>query len=135
MRILITDDDVTFLKKMEKMLSLEQHSIITTCSGEQALSELRERNIDLIVTDLKMAGMSGWELIQRVKASKPESKIIVVTGYETADLASEAKKIGADEFFLKPFDFSEFIAKIRHIESELKIQKHIINSDFANSLR
>ncbi len=125
MKIMVIDDDATFLAKMEQILSLEEHSVSTAISGENALSILNENEFDLILMDLKMPNLSGTDLIRKVRDIGCESIIIMITGYGTIESAVQTIKAGAYDYILKPFEFSVLKTKIKQVESELKLRKSL----------
>lgn len=125
MRILVIDDDEIFLNQMEKNLILEQHSVVTTTSGNKALSILDENDFDLILMDLKMPGLSGVDLIRRIRDLGINSIIIVITGYGTIDSAVQTTRAGAYDYILKPFKFSVLSDKIKDVELEINLRRNI----------
>ena len=125
MRIIVIDDDETFLGKMEKILSLENYSVATANSGEKAISILNETPFDLILMDLKMPGLSGVDLIQKIREMGCTSIIIVITGYGTIESAVQTTRAGAFDYILKPFDFSVLKSKIQEVKSELELRNSI----------
>src|SRR6266849_622071 len=82
-------------------------------SGSQALEALREKPFDAVVTDLKMPGMDGMELLREVSALWPEVAVVMITAHGTIPAAVEAMKAGAADFVLKPFDREEILYAIR----------------------
>ena len=125
MKIMVIDDDETFLAKMEKILILEEHSVITAISGEKALSMLNENGFELILMDLKMPGLSGVDLIQKIREAGCNAIIIMITGYGTIESAVQTTKAGAYDYILKPFEFSLLKNKIKEVESELNLRKNL----------
>ncbi|MHA1265393.1 MAG: response regulator [Candidatus Helarchaeota archaeon] len=134
MRLLIIDDDETFLDKMKKVLSFDNYSIITCLSGIEALSILKEREFDLIFVDLKMPGLSGIELIQKIRELS-SAFIIVITGYGTIESAVKAIKSGAYEYLLKPFDYEELRKKIKEVKGEIEFREKIRFSKAQENLK
>ncbi len=126
MRIMVIDDDETFLAKMEKILSLEDHSIVTAISGEKAILMLNEDQFDLILMDLKMPGLSGVDLINEIRGTGCTSMIIVITGYGTIESAVQTTRAGAYDYILKPFEFALLKSKIREVESELELRTNLV---------
>lgn len=110
--ILIVDDEVEYTKVLKKILSLEGFNIQTVSSGDEALFKLRLKPYDLVLTDLMMDGMNGMELLEHVKASTPETFVILMTAYATIDNAVEAMKKGADSYFVKGNDPDELVTEI-----------------------
>ncbi|MBI3021692.1 MAG: sigma-54-dependent Fis family transcriptional regulator [Candidatus Omnitrophica bacterium] len=103
-RILVVDDERNVLTSFQKLLGKEGHEVVTARSGEQALSLLGAQVPDLILMDIRMAGLSGLETFQRAKAVAPKVPVIMMTAYGTTETAIEAMKLGAFEYTLKPFD-------------------------------
>jgi ActR/RegA family two-component response regulator/DNA-binding HxlR family transcriptional regulator len=125
MRILIVDDNKTFLEKLEQILRLDRHEVSSALSGKEALVKITEKEFDLLVTDLKMNDISGIELIRQLKSQGLNIMSIVVTGYGTIDTAVEAMKVGAFDYLLKPFEISILKSKLKEVEMELKLRKSL----------
>jgi DNA-binding response OmpR family regulator/DNA-binding HxlR family transcriptional regulator len=123
MRILIVDDNKTFLEKLEKILILERHEIRSALSGKEALKLTSEQEFDLLLTDLKMGDISGIDLIRILRDQGLDIMSIVITGYGTIDSAVEAMKTGAYDYILKPFEISNLKAKIKEVERELRLRE------------
>ncbi len=102
-RILVVDDEKIIRDGCEKVLSKEGWEVRTASSGVAGLEILQERPYDLLLLDLKMPGLSGMEVLQRVKELYPELLVVVITGYATVESAVEAMKAGAYDFISKPF--------------------------------
>jgi len=111
-RILVVDDERNVLTSFQKLLGKEGHEVMTAKSGEQALSLLESQVPDLILMDIRMAGLSGLETFQRAKTIAPKIPVIMMTAYGTTETAIEAMKLGAFEYTLKPFDIPRLKALI-----------------------
>ncbi len=103
-RILAVDDQRYFRELITALLSQEGFEVRTASSGEEALQVLEVERFDVVVTDLVMPGMSGTDLVSRIKARDPEQDVVVVTGVVDVRSAVDAMKVGASEYLLKPFD-------------------------------
>ncbi len=125
MNILIVDDDEVFLDKIQKILTLNHYKIVTANSGNQALTKIDGNYYDLILTDLKMPGLSGVELIKKIREKGIQSMIIVITGYGTIESAVDSIKAGAYDYILKPFEISILWEKIKEVERELELRKRL----------
>ncbi len=125
MRILIVDDNKTFLEKLEQILLLDRHEVSSALSGEEALGIIAEKDIDLLITDLKMNDISGIDLIRKLRNQGLNIVSIVVTGYGTIDTAVEAMKVGAFDYLLKPFEISNLKTKLKEVEMEIKLRKNL----------
>lgn len=103
-RILVVDDEKIIRDGCTKILSKEEGcEVQTVASGEDGLRRLQEAPWDLLLLDLKMPGLSGMEVLQRVQENYPDLLVVVITGYATVESAVEAMKAGAYDFVPKPF--------------------------------
>lgn len=102
-KILVADDEVMMRNLILKILESEGYQITMASSGDEALAMLKENNYDMLLTDVKMPGMSGFELLKQVKENWPDMAVIVMTGYGDAYTIKEALLLGADEYVSKPF--------------------------------
>ncbi len=125
MKILVVDDNRTFLEKLKQILVLDQHEVSLALSGEEALRKFAEKDFDLLITDLKMGDISGIDLIRKVMNQGINTVSIVVTGYGTIDSAVEAMKVGAYDYLLKPFEISNLRTKLKEVEKELKLRESL----------
>ena len=104
--IFVTDDDPAVLLALSKRLRRRQHHVQGFDSGESLLHTLDEEIPDLILLDLKMPGLSGIEVLKRVRQKAPQSLVILLTAYGTIEDAVEAMKLGAYDFVIKNIDLS-----------------------------
>jgi two-component system NtrC family response regulator len=105
--ILIVDDEKNYLVVLEALLASEGYEIVTSDSARTASKMIQEGDIDLLLTDMKMPGMSGMDLLEQVKKIKPEVPVIMMTAYGTIEMAVEAIKKGAYDYITKPFENEE----------------------------
>ena len=101
-RILVVDDEVPITILLSKILKREGYAVETAGSGEEALAKLPEFVPNLVITDLKMPGIDGIELMRRIRRERPEIDFILLTAYATVENAVEAMKAGAREYLIKP---------------------------------
>ncbi len=101
--ILIVDDHKETQESLIKILQKEGYTVLAAESGEIALDIIRKRPVQVVVTDLRMPGMSGIDLLRACKAIAPEIEIVLISGYGTIETAVEAMKEGAYDFVAKPF--------------------------------
>ena len=111
--ILIVDDEKNYLVVLEALLGPEGYETITADSGRNALRLIRGSDLDLVITDMKMPGMSGMELLEESKQTKPELPVIMMTAYGTIELAVEAMKKQAYDYITKPFQNEELKLTIK----------------------
>jgi len=112
-RILVVDDDRVIRDGLQRILEAEGYVVETLSGGRQAVDRLEEADFDLIITDLKMPGMSGLEVLQAIKSEHPDLPVILITGYAAIDNAVEVMKSGAADYLAKPFANDEIIHKVR----------------------
>jgi len=103
-KIIVIDDDNSFRRVLEYNLQEEGYEVLCASSGEDGLALFRENNADLVITDVKMNGISGLDVLCAVKKISPEMRVIVVTAFGTADNAEAAMKLGAADYITKPFN-------------------------------
>jgi two-component system NtrC family response regulator len=102
--ILIVDDEKNYLLVLSAVLEEEGYEVLTALSGPEALEIKKTSDLDLILTDMKMPGMDGIELLEHIKALDPDLPVIMMTAHGTVDKAVEAMQKGAYSYILKPFD-------------------------------
>ncbi|NIR44691.1 MAG: response regulator [Gemmatimonadetes bacterium] len=106
-RVLVVDDEPAITVALAKKLRREGYECTTASSGEEALRRLATDELDLVVTDVRMPGMSGIELLQEIKRRDSEIQVIMMTAYTDVGFAVEALRHGADDYLLKPFNLAE----------------------------
>lgn len=102
-RVLLVDDDESFRRVQEYQLDSAGYQVTSVADGEAALEAFREGLHDLVVTDVRMPGLDGLELLARVRAISPDTPVVMITAQGTIETAVEAMKQGAFEFLTKPF--------------------------------
>jgi DNA-binding NtrC family response regulator len=117
MRILVVDDEKIKRVTLADDLAGQGHDVVAAADGAEALRVLEEERFDLVVTDLKMPGIDGLELLKRVKQSSPPGvEVIMMTAYGSIPVAVEAMKLGAYDFVTKPFRNDDLFPLIARIE-------------------
>ncbi len=111
--ILIVDDEKNYLLVLEDLLVEEGYQVVTADSAQKALEILKGHDLDVVITDMKMPGMDGMTLLQRVHAQNPDLPVIMMTAYGSVEKAVEAMRKGAFDYILKPFENIEFKLTIR----------------------
>src|ERR1041385_6651896 len=108
-KILIVDDEVSMREFLEILLRKEGYEVETASDGAQALRviDAAAGDLDVVITDLKMPRVSGLEVLERTKASSPETEVVVMTAYSTTETAIAAMKQGAYDYISKPFKVDE----------------------------
>jgi DNA-binding NtrC family response regulator len=114
-KILIVDDELIMRESLAGWLERDGHAVQTAASGEEAMEKLKQTHFDIFLVDIKMEGMSGLEVLRRVKESDPDAEVVMITAYGSIPSAIEAMKDGAYDYMLKPFDPNELGVLIEKI--------------------
>ena len=122
-RILVVDDAPTTLEVVERSLSAEGHTVLTAPGVSEAIGILESTAVDLVITDLKMPGASGLELIHHVRDNLKDTEVMMITGYASVEGAVEAVKNGADEYLAKPFTTEELAAAVSRSLQKLRARQ------------
>jgi CheY-like chemotaxis protein len=101
-KVLVVDDDPVVGKSFNRVLSGKGYVVVTAHDGPEALKRLAESEYDVVFTDIRMPGMDGIEVAERVKAKRPWTPVVIVTGYGSEDNEARAKAAGVAEFLHKP---------------------------------
>ncbi|MEJ2199473.1 MAG: sigma-54 dependent transcriptional regulator [Desulfuromonadaceae bacterium] len=112
-RILVVDDDSVIRKGLKRILEKEGYEVDAFASGHLAIEEMQQKGFDLVITDLKMPGMGGMEVLKAISILQPDIPIILITGYSTVETAVEAMKRGAVDYIAKPFSPTDIAEKVR----------------------
>ncbi len=110
--ILVVDDEAVIREGLKRILSGDKYTVETCQSGYSAIELLQQREFNLVITDLKMPGMNGIEVLKAVKALQVDVPVIMITGYATVDSAVDAMKNGAEDYISKPFTAEQIIEKV-----------------------
>ena len=101
-KILLIDDEEANVRVLSMSLRSDGHQVLSALSGEEGLEVFRREEPELVLTDIKMPGMGGIEVLRRIKALQPDAEVIIITGHGDIDNAIEALKFGASDFINKP---------------------------------
>ncbi len=113
-KILLVDDEVKLLKALKKSLEIEGYEVFDFSSPIIALEFLQKRQVDLVVSDIRMTGMSGIELLGKINELKSPTPCILMTAFSSVETAVTAVKLGAVDYLLKPFELSDFKTAIKN---------------------
>ena len=135
-RLLIAEDEKNIREGLAAALQLEGHDVETAAGGSEALNRFHKGDIDLVITDLKMPGLSGEELLEKILVESPGTPVIILTGHGTVESAVKAMRLGAWDFLTKPVNLDylsllvkqalnnrELVLKHRRLEEELAHHK------------
>jgi len=135
MRIMVVDDELIIRESLFRYFRKYGHEIETASSGVEALDKLKRNPFHVLFVDIKMPGMDGMELLEKVKDEYPETMVVIITAYGSIESAAKAMRIGASDYLLKPFkpdQLSLTIERISHqrrLISEYNIQKAMMQQE------
>ncbi len=131
--LLIADDEKNILSGLRLAFEDEGYTVITASDGNEAWAKLQKSIVDLVITDLRMPGMDGYELLRRISASYPTLPVIVLTGHGTIETAVETMRDGAVDFFTKPVDIDKLLLVVRKsiTASDLREQNRKLSEELA----
>ncbi|MDD2464457.1 MAG: response regulator [Desulfobulbus sp.] len=118
LRILVLDDEPIVCKRLKPAFQKMGHTVETFTDSTQAMARLRETSFDIVVTDLKMEGADGIQILNGAKASSPDTQVIVITGFATLETAKESYRKGAFDFVAKPFKLRDILDCVKRIEEK-----------------
>jgi len=102
-RILVVDDEMIVCESCQRILEEEGLEVEIALNGLEAIKKMKEHPFDIVITDLKMPGMDGMELLKTFRREYPDTTVIMITGFSTVETAVEAMKLGAFDYIPKPF--------------------------------
>jgi DNA-binding response OmpR family regulator len=120
--ILVVDDSEAICRALRDLLTMSGYAVRTAPSGERALQILETASMDLVITDLKMSGISGIQLLKKIKEKTPALPVVILTGFGDLDSVVEAMRSGVADYLKKPFSVNEVI---QVTERELKRSKQL----------
>lgn len=127
-RILCVDDDPAILRTLEMLLFPNGYEIVKAANGEEAFRILQQEAVDLVISDVKMPGMDGFELCRRIKGDEHFQNIpvVLITGLTAKEDRVKGIEAGAEDFISKPFDAGEILARVRMLLKAKAIQERRI---------
>jgi len=131
MQFLVVDDDQFIVNLIRSFLEEASYNVLCALDGEEALKLFEKEKVDILITDIKMPGINGFELIEKVRAINDDLEVIVITGYGSADIIIESLRRGVSDFIEKPFRISTILKAIKKpIERvELKEKKATLEQE------
>src|SRR5206468_7621789 len=111
-KILLIEDDPGIVMTLRRVLTGEGHETLVETRGDSGLIRARGEEFDVVLTDMKLPGLNGLELVRELHLAKPRLPIILMTAHGTTETAIEATKSGAYDYLLKPFEIPELLALV-----------------------
>ncbi len=124
-RILVIDDDPGVRESMERMLRGAGYTVQSAVSGEEGFDLARGGGFDVILSDMRMSGMSGLDVLRKLRDARIDAAFIVMTGFGTVDTAVEAMKLGAVDFVQKPFFRDELLMRVRSATDRRQLARQV----------
>jgi diguanylate cyclase (GGDEF)-like protein len=112
LRILVVDDDESLVAIISEVLEDDGYEVTTASSGEDAIELFRNKRFPLVITDIRMPGMTGIELLQEVKKIHKDTEVIIITSHASVETTISALRMGAYDYLLKPFEEIELISAV-----------------------
>ena len=134
-RILLVEDDLGTASALQKVLRAEGYDVELAERGDEGLAQAKSRAFDLILTDLKLPGISGMELAAQLRVAKPKLPIIIMTAHGTTDTAIEATKLGAYEYLTKPFEAEDLLDLVATAVAHSQLMSEPVEMGEARSAR
>jgi len=116
--VLVVDDEDSLRTVLSNELSNEGYEVRNAADGDAAISELQKNQYDLVLLDIKMPRMNGFEVLKFIKEGHPKTKVVMLTGFADLKNAIESKKLGADDFVSKPYDLVDLLTTIERVLTE-----------------
>ena len=150
-KILIVDDEETIRKVLKQTLSGKGYECQESGSANQALDELRSNTVELVILDIKMPGKSGVQLLPEIRASYPDTMVIMATAITDTSTAIHCMRLGAYDYITKPFNLDEIVLSVeralekrrlelenrdyqQHLEQKVEEQSRKIRASFLNAI-
>jgi len=134
-RILVVDDERPILELLGEYLATRGHPVVTAGTGEQARTLLAREQFDVVLTDIKMPGLDGLQLLDHIQDSSPATAVILMTGYGTIESAIRAMKRGALDYLQKPFKLRDVYATIEAAVARTAHQQAAIGAQTLSRLQ
>jgi YesN/AraC family two-component response regulator len=125
--ILIVDDEQLILDSLYRDLTVEAIGFAVTLatSGEEAIAKINSRSWDLVITDLVMPGLDGFQVLKAAKRKDPQIMVIILTGYADMQFAIDALRLGSDDFLQKPCDTDELLYRMANCFVKQELQRKV----------
>lgn len=114
-RILVVDDEDALRLVLSTELEGEGYHVASAADGQEAINILGGQDFDLILLDIKMPNVDGFEVLKFVKEKQPKTKVVMLTGFADLKNAIESKKLGAEDFVSKPYDLVDLLTTVERV--------------------
>ena len=117
-RLLVVDDEDALRMVLSSELVSSGYDVATASDGDEAIAQVQNNKFDLVLLDIKMKKVDGFEVLRFIKKNAPKVKVIMLTGFADLKNAIESKKHGAEDFVSKPYDLVDLLTTIERVLSE-----------------
>ena len=132
-RILLIEDDLSASAAFEKVLRKAGYDVSSVARGEDGLAEVTRQSFEVVLTDFKLPGLSGLDLISRLRTTHPQLPVIMMTAHGSTETAIQATKLGACEYLLKPFEVDELLDLVASIVEQAQLRTEKVELGTAQS--
>jgi DNA-binding NtrC family response regulator len=131
-RVLLVDDEEQFVETLALRLEARDYAVATAFNGDQALNQVKAKDVDVVILDVLMPGLTGSDTLREMKKLRPLTEVIMLTGHATVETAIEGMKLGAFDYLMKPTEIEDLVDKIskaykRKAEHEDRIRQATID--------
>ena len=130
-KILIIEDEKNLRRSLALTLEMEGYNVVEANSGEEGLRKLDSEEIDVVVTDVRLPGMDGIQIIREVKSRRPDVEVLVMTAFGSIENAVEALQEGASDYITKPFKENEFRVRLQKALAQRRLKTRLRNLEIA----
>ena len=124
-KILVIDDEPEILKTIKIYLELEEYEVLTAENGQEGIEVFKQQKPTLVITDVKMPGMSGIEVLKKVKEIEDDTEVIVITGHGDLEISIDALRLDASDFISKPVDIEHLLLSVKRAMERHKMKAQL----------
>lgn len=124
-RILVVDDEYLIRWSLKQSLEKEGYEVFISETGEDAINKVKSETPDVVLLDIKLPGIDGYEVLEKILKIDKDTIVIMITAYEEIDKVVKAIKLGAFDYIVKPFDFNKVLLSIQKALDTSKIKREI----------
>ena len=117
-KVLVVDDEEALRTVLSGELMSEGYEVRSAGDGDEAIGNLEKERFDLVLLDIKMPRVTGFEVLKHIKEKYSDTKVVMLTGFADLKNAIESKKLGAEDFVSKPYDLVDLLTTIERVLSE-----------------
>jgi DNA-binding NtrC family response regulator len=112
-RVLLVDDEEEFVSALSERLTLRGIEVDSALNGEEALARLVAKDFEVVILDVMMPGLGGLEVLRQIKATHPNTQVILLTGHGSTREGIEGMRLGAFDYLIKPVDLEDMLEKMK----------------------